>query len=60
MESPLSPILANMILHDLETDCLQKILMLISVFYRYVDDIFIILFRNKINLVLSIFNSYHP
>lgn len=60
MGSPLSPILADMVLDDLESECLGKLDFNISVFYRYVDDILVIIPKDKINHVLTTFNSYHP
>lgn len=44
---PLSPILIDMVIDNLETDCLQQLDFNVSVFY--VDDIFTILFESKIN-----------
>jgi hypothetical protein len=60
MGSPLSPILADMVLDDLETHCLQLIDTTLPAFFRYVDDIFAIVPTCKINQILDIFNSYHP
>ncbi|XP_029161095.1 uncharacterized protein LOC114932855 [Nylanderia fulva] len=58
MGSPLSPILADLVMDELETQCLSK-LNCIPVFYRYVDDIFAIAPKTKIDEILTIFNSYH-
>lgn len=60
MGSPLSPILANIVMEDLETDCLSLLDFETSCFYRYVDDIFMILPRDKLLSVVDVFNSYHP
>jgi len=60
MGSPLSPILADIVMDDLETHCLSKLDFNVHTFYRYVDDIFMIISANKLNLVLTTFNSYHP
>ena len=60
MGSPLSPILADMVLDDLETSCLQELKFTIPMFYRYVDDVITILPYNKVDNILSIFNNYHP
>ncbi|XP_011858524.1 PREDICTED: uncharacterized protein LOC105556066, partial [Vollenhovia emeryi] len=48
MGSPLSPILANIVMEDLETNCLAKLAFEVPCFYRYVDDIFTILPRDKL------------
>ncbi|XP_011861985.1 PREDICTED: uncharacterized protein LOC105558734 [Vollenhovia emeryi] len=60
MESHLSPILADMVMEDLETVRLQKLGFDVPIFYRYVDDILTVLPKTKIDFVLSIFNNYHP
>ncbi|XP_011860124.1 PREDICTED: uncharacterized protein LOC105557488 [Vollenhovia emeryi] len=57
---PLSPILADIVLDDLESTCLNALDIEIPVFYRYVDDIFTIVPSDKINTILETFNSYHP
>jgi len=51
--------LADLVLDDL-IDCLKRFSFDVSVFHRYVDDIFIILPKNKVDEVVSVFNSYHP
>jgi len=40
MGSPLSPILADIVMEDLETLSLQKLDFIVYTYYRYVDDIF--------------------
>jgi len=54
----LSPILADIVMEDLETLSLQKLDFIVHTYYRYVDDIFIIP-ATKWDSVLKIFNSYH-
>jgi len=60
MGSPLSPILADMIVEDLETASIGKLDFNVHVFYRYVDDIFMIIPKAKVDMMLTSFNSYHP
>jgi len=60
MGSPLSPILADLIMDDLEINCLTKLDFKLHNYYRYVDDIFLIIPRNKVDSILKIFNEYHP
>jgi len=60
MGSPLSPILADIVMEDFETLSLQKLDFVVHTYYRYIDDIFMIIPATKLNSVLSIFNSYHP
>lgn len=59
MGSPLSPILADMVMDDLEPHCLRLLSFDCSFYYRYVDNIFVIVHRTKIDEMLSAFNSYH-
>jgi len=59
MGSPLSPILADIIMDDLEINCLSKLDFKINNYFRFVDDIFMIVPNNKTDEVLKIFNGYH-
>jgi len=59
MGSPLSLILADVVMEDFETQSLQKLDFEIYTYYRYVDDIFMIIPKIKLDMVLKIFNSYH-
>jgi len=60
MGSPLSPILADIVMDDLESQCIGKLDFKVQVYYRYVDDIFLIIPNTKIDEVLKTFNDYHP
>ncbi|XP_011338800.2 uncharacterized protein LOC105280186 [Ooceraea biroi] len=57
MGSPLSPIVADMVLDNLETKCISSLDFELPVFYRYVDDVFTILPVDKVDHVLHVFNS---
>ncbi|XP_070170860.1 uncharacterized protein [Polyergus mexicanus] len=59
MGSPLSPILADIVMDDLETHCLSLLNFIVPVYYRYVDDIFAIVPRAKVDEIKLVFNSYH-
>jgi len=59
MGSLLSPILADIVMEDLETHCLQKLDFIVHTYYRYVDDIFLITQANKLDSLLNTFNDYH-
>ena len=59
MGSPISPILADLVLQDLEEEVIKKLSFNIQAYYRYVDDTFLIIPKNKIIGILKIFNSYH-
>jgi len=60
MGSPLSPILADVVMDDLESQRISKLDFEIHTYYRYVDDIFLIIPNTKIEVLLKIFNDYHP
>lgn len=59
MDSPLSPLLADIVMDDLETHCLNTLNFVVSTYYRYVDDIFAIIPQTKLDLILNVFNNYH-
>jgi len=60
MGSPLSPILADIVMEDLEVQCLKKLDFKMHTYYRYVDDIFLVIPKTKLDSLLNIFNEYHP
>ena len=59
MGSPISPILADLVLQDLEEEVLKKFSFSIQAYFQYVDDTFLIIPKNKIKEILKNFNSYH-
>lgn len=59
MGSPLSPIIANMVMQDLEESIINTLDFNIGMYYRYVDDIIMLAPKNKIDSILNKFNSYH-
>jgi len=58
MGSPLSPVVTDMMMQ--ETRILQNLSVIISFYYRYVDDIALAVPRHKEKDVLDVFNSFHP
>lgn len=60
MGSPLSPILSNFVMEDLETSCLSQLPFPVPFYVRYVDDILMTIPNDCLDLVLSVFNSFHP
>jgi predicted GIY-YIG superfamily endonuclease len=60
MGSPLSPCLADIVMDDLETHCLALLDFVVPFFRRYVDDVFAIIPRSKLDVILEVFNGYHP
>jgi len=59
MGSPLSPILADIVMQDLELKAIKNLDFEIPVYYRYVDDILLITPANKVDTILNVFNSIH-
>jgi len=59
MGSPLSPIVADIVLQDIENKALHKINKKLQFYYRYVDDILLAAQPNDINTILQLFNSFH-
>ena len=58
MGSPISPMLADLVLQDLKEVVLNKLSFKIYAYYRYVDDTFLIIPKNMIKETLENFNSY--
>ena len=58
MGSPISGLFADMVMEDLESECLDKLSFSPTFFYRYVDDIITCVPLNEIDNILRIFNSY--
>jgi len=59
MGSPLSPVLADLVIQDLEKNIFQNLNTHIFFYYRYMDDIVLAASKNKINDILDSFNGYH-
>ena len=59
MGSPLSPILADLVIQDLENNIFNTLTTHISFYFRYVDDIVLAAPINLITNILDSFNSYH-
>lgn len=55
----LSPVIADLVLQDIENKALYKINMRLSLYYRYVDDILLVAPEDDINRIVNIFNSFH-
>ncbi|XP_062710247.1 uncharacterized protein LOC134288682 [Aedes albopictus] len=60
MGSPLSPIVADIVLDSVISLAMQSIPFEITIFRKYVDDIFMAIPRNSEQLVLEAFNSVEP
>ena len=59
MGSTISPMLADLVLLDLEEVVLKKLSFKIHSYCRYVDDTILIIPNNKIKDTIENFNSYH-
>jgi len=60
MGSSLSPIIADLVMQDLESNALEILDVEIPLYYRYLDDIALVVPRHKSKDVLETFNSHHP
>jgi len=59
MGSPLSPIIADLVLQDLETKAIEILPFELPLYFRYVDDILLAAPFDHLNKILEIFNSFH-
>jgi len=59
MGSPLSPILADIVLQDIEEAALSRIPAELPFYIRYVDDILLAAPDNLLEVILEIFNPFH-
>jgi len=59
MGSPLSLIVADIVMQDLETECIKKLDFHLTFYFRYVDDIILVTPNDKIDIILQTFNNYH-
>jgi len=59
MGSPLSPIIADLVLRDLERKAIEKLPISLPIYYRYVDDILLAAPTNQLENILTVFNSFH-
>ena len=58
MGSPCSNIFSDIVMDDLESNCLNELDFTPLAYYRYVDDIFATIPRNKLTTMIDAFNSY--
>jgi len=60
MGSPLSSIISDLIMHDLEERALETLGFSLPFYLRYVDDIAMAIPFNSVRKILNIFNGLHP
>lgn len=58
IDSPLSPIIADLTMQNIEIKALDRIKYSIPIYFRYVDDILLAVPNDKINETVSIINSF--
>ena len=60
MGFPLSPIISDIVMEDLEEWVLNSLQFRVSAYFRYVDDVFMIAPKNKVTQILNnSFNEQH-
>jgi len=59
MRSPLSPMLADIVMQDLELKAMENLNFVIPVYYRYVDNILLIIPAEKVDIIVNSFSSIH-
>jgi len=59
MGSPLSPIISDLVLQDLEQLALTRLPIRLPFYFRYVDDILLAAPMDCFDTILEIFNSFH-
>ena len=59
MGSPISPVIANIVMEELETVSLSKVHFNLIFYKRYVDDIITCLRLEDLQILLDTFNSFH-
>jgi len=59
MGSPLSPIISDLVMRDLEDMVLNSLTIQPIFYFRYVDDIILLTYEEEILNILDKFNSYH-
>jgi len=59
MGSPLSPVIADLVLQDLELSAINMLPFRLPFYYRYVDDIILTATLDSFDLILHVFNAQH-
>jgi len=60
MGSPLSPIIADLVLRDIESRAINILNIPLPIYFRYVDDILLAAPSDSVNDIVNTFNSFHP
>lgn len=59
MGSHVSPILADIVMEDLESECITRLHFRLIFVFRYVDDILTCMPKSMLEITVRIFNSYY-
>jgi len=59
MNSLLSPIIADLVMQDIELAAIKKLSYITPIYFRYVDDILMAVPKTKIHNTVKVFNSMH-
>lgn len=59
MEPPLSPIITDVVMQDLEKNVLNLLNCKLLIYFRYVDDILLAAPSEQINNIFELFNNYY-
>src|SRR5436190_20775540 len=59
MGSPLSPIIADVVMQDLEVTILNSLDISVPLYFRYVDDILMCIPEEYVTIITEKFNDYH-
>ena len=60
MGSPISPLLADIVMQDLELTILQSLNFKVHIYFCYVNDTFFIIPSDELEYILRKFNSHDP
>jgi len=60
MGSPLSPIIADLVLRDIENRAINILNVPLPIYFGYVNDIVLAAPSDFVNNIVNIFNSFHP
>ena len=58
MGNPISPIIADIVMENLEIHAIQQLNVKPLFYFRYVDDIILCIIKNAIDHAVNTFNSY--
>ena len=60
IDSVVSPILAKIVMEDLEKTVFERLEFVVPFYFRYVDDTLLCVPLDKMQTIIDTFNDYHP